>query len=185
MRYCYKAMEACPCYYEPEDPNEVYQESKFDGGLLGLIGTAILRLLAGLLMLVLAAACIAGGLFVVVSVLGNIDAKALIDFENLWGTILELGLVNQLLIIPFVLVGLLFLAFGCAWQAVIGLRWKTRHTIIRGQRLYFDGTTWQLFGNILKWSILTVITLTIYGWWLPIKYKKWVTKHTDHDIDVA
>ncbi len=180
MRYCYKVMEACPCYYEPEDPNEVYEESKFDGGLLGLIGTSILRLLSFLLMLVLAAACVVGGMFLAVG-----SFEALLDFANLGATLQELELMKLLLVIPFLLVALVFLAFGSAWQAVIGLRWETRHTIIRGQRLYFDGTVWQLFGNILKWSILTLITLTIYGWWLPIKWRKWVTKHVDHDIVVA
>ena len=43
---------------------------------------------------------------------------------------------------------------------------------------YFDGRAIQLFGNWIKWLLLTVITLGIYGFWLNIKIKKWITKHT-------
>lgn len=47
--------------------------------------------------------------------------------------------------------------------------WKVRHTVIDGQRLYFDGTGAQLFGNWIKWFLLTIITLGIYSFWLKIK----------------
>ena len=36
----------------------------------------------------------------------------------------------------------------------------------------------QLFGNYIKWFLLTIITLGIYSLWLSIKMKQWVTKHT-------
>ena len=53
--------------------------------------------------------------------------------------------------------------------------WKTRHTVIDGQRLYFDGTGAQLFGNWIKWFLLTIITLGIYSFWLKIKTEQWIT----------
>lgn len=43
---------------------------------------------------------------------------------------------------------------------------------------YFDGSATQLFGNWIKWLLLTVITLGIYGLWVRIKMTQWVTKHT-------
>ena len=72
------------------------------------------------------------------------------------------------------------LTFGIAapWAICIKQRWIARHTVIDGRQLYFDGTAGQLFGNYIKWFLLTVITLGIYGFWLDIKMKQWITKHT-------
>ena len=58
--------------------------------------------------------------------------------------------------------------------------WKTKHTVVDGQRLYFDGTGAQLFGNWIKWFLLTIITFGIYGFWLQIKMEQWIVKHTHH-----
>ena len=57
-------------------------------------------------------------------------------------------------------------------------RWIASHTTIDGQRLYFDGTGAQLFGNYIKWFLLTIITLGIYGFWLDLKMKCWIVRHT-------
>ena len=95
-------------------------ESKFDGGLLGMIGVGIVQ---GLL------------------------------------TIFTLGL-------------------GLPWAVCFKEEWYARHTVIDGQRLHFDGTGGQLFGNYIKWFLLTLITCGIYGLWLSIKMKQWVVKHT-------
>ena len=57
-------------------------------------------------------------------------------------------------------------------------------TIIDGHKLIFDGTGAQLFGNYIKWFLLTIITFGIYSFWLSIKMKQWVTKHT-HMIPIA
>ena len=95
-------------------------ESKFTGGLLGLIGISIL----------------------------------------------------QALIIVFTL------AIGTPWAVCLKYRWVTEHTIIDGKKLTFDGTGGQLFGSYIKWFLLTIITIGIYGLWVPLKIKGWVTKHT-------
>jgi uncharacterized membrane protein YjgN (DUF898 family) len=52
------------------------------------------------------------------------------------------------------------------------------HTVINGQRLFFDGTATQLFGNWIKWLLLMIVTLGIYGFWVGIAMKKWEVKHT-------
>ena len=96
------------------------RESKFDGGLLGLIG---INLLASLI------------------------------------TVASIGIAYP-------------------WAVCLKEEWIASHTIIDGKRLYFDGRGGQLFLNYIKWFLLTIITFGIYGFWLSIKMKKWVAKHT-------
>ncbi|MBO5850756.1 MAG: DUF898 family protein [Clostridia bacterium] len=102
----------------------VKKDSKFDGGLLGLIGISIL---AGL-------------------------------------------------------IGVITLGLGVPWAICLKEKWYAGHTIIDGKRLVFDGNGGQLFGNYIKWFLLTIITFGIYGLWLGIKMKQWTVKHT-HAID--
>jgi len=56
--------------------------------------------------------------------------------------------------------------------------WEIKHTVIEGRRLEFDGTTVQLFGNWIKWLLLTIVTFGIYGFWVSIKLRQWKTMHT-------
>ena len=70
------------------------------------------------------------------------------------------------------------LGIGVPWAVCMKERWYAKHTIIDGKQLTFDGTGMQLFGNYIKWFLLTLITLGIYGLWVSIKMKAWVTKHT-------
>ncbi|MBF1355611.1 MAG: DUF898 family protein, partial [Mogibacterium diversum] len=50
--------------------------------------------------------------------------------------------------------------------------------VIEGRRLEFDGTAVQLFGNWIKWLLLTIATFGIYGFWVSIKLRQWKTMHT-------
>lgn len=95
-------------------------ESKFNGGLLGLIGIGIL----------------------------------------------------QGLIVAFTL------SIGAPWAICLKESWYAKHTVIDGRQVTFDGTGGQLFGNYIKWFLLTIITLGIYSFWLSLKMKAWVVKHT-------
>ena len=70
------------------------------------------------------------------------------------------------------------LGFGAPWAICMKEKWVAEHTIIDGKRLTFDGTGGQLFGNYIKWFLLTLITFGIYGFWLSIKMKQWIVKHT-------
>lgn len=56
-------------------------------------------------------------------------------------------------------------------------KWLARHTYINGHQLHFDGNGMQLFGNWIKWSLLTLITLGIYAFFIPIAIKKWTISH--------
>ncbi|WP_155833304.1 DUF898 family protein [Butyrivibrio sp. WCD3002] len=57
--------------------------------------------------------------------------------------------------------------------------WEIKHTVINGRRLQFSGSAIGLFGNWIKWLILSIITLGIYGFWVGIKLIKWKVSHTD------
>ncbi len=57
----------------------------------------------------------------------------------------------------------------CApWGMCILHNWKIKHTVIDGHRLYFDGTAMQLW-ELDQVVALTIVTFSIYGFWLKIK----------------
>lgn len=65
------------------------------------------------------------------------------------------------------------------WAVCMRYRWEVKHTVIDGHRLSFNGTAMQLFGSWIKWWFFTLITLGIYGLWVPIKLKDWITRHSE------
>lgn len=64
---------------------------------------------------------------------------------------------------------------------VLQQRWKAKHTTIDGRRLVFTGSAVGLFGNWIKWWLLTVVTIGIYGLWVVPRVTRWVVEHTDFD----
>lgn len=89
-----------------------------------------------------------------------------------------LGLIG-ISILQGLLIGIT-LGIGTPWAICMKERWIARHTVIDGRRLVFNGTGGQLFGNYIKWFLLTLITFGIYSFWLSIKMKQWIVKHTHH-----
>ena len=87
-----------------------------------------------------------------------------------------LGLIG-INILQVLIIGLTF-GIAAPWAICMKESWLARHTVIDGHRLVFDGTGGQLFGNYIKWFLLTIITFGIYVFWLDIKMKQWITKHT-------
>ncbi|RDY26914.1 hypothetical protein CHL78_011295 [Romboutsia weinsteinii] len=73
-----------------------------------------------------------------------------------------------------------FFTFGLAvpWAMCIKYRWEIENTAIEGRRLRFIGTGGSLFLHYIKWWILTIVTLGIYGFWLYIKLLQWKTENT-------
>ncbi len=69
------------------------------------------------------------------------------------------------------------LGIGLAWGQCMFWRYRAKHTVVCGRRLTFDGTGLQLFENYLVWGVLTVITLGIYGLWVPFKVRSWYCGH--------
>lgn len=93
------------------------------------------------------------------------------------------GLIGVSLLTAFV--SLITLGLAAPGLTCYRLRWIYKHTCIGGYRLKFTGRGWPLFGKYLLWFFLTVITIGIYGFWVPIKYKKWEISHVEIDSVVA
>jgi uncharacterized membrane protein YjgN (DUF898 family) len=64
---------------------------------------------------------------------------------------------------------------------VLNERWRAKHSYIDGRRLIFIGSAWSLFGNWLKWLLLSVITIGIYLFWVIPRLTQWKWEHTDFD----
>lgn len=52
--------------------------------------------------------------------------------------------------------------------------YQINHTVYNGKRLKFEGTGGDLFVNIFKWILLSIITLGIYTLFIPVRKTKWV-----------
>ena len=64
------------------------------------------------------------------------------------------------------------------WAVCIMCRFYFDNSVIEGRRLKFNGTGMGLFGTWIKCFLLCIITLGIYGFWVPITIAKWVVKNT-------
>ena len=89
------------------------------------------------------------------------------------GVIPYIGFMLLFFILVPMTLGILFPWVEAAFQ-----RWICANTVIDGRRLSFDGSGTQLFGNYIKWLLLTFITFGIYGLWLFNKMTAWRVKHT-------
>ena len=56
--------------------------------------------------------------------------------------------------------------------------WEQRHKVYCKRRCNFDGTAAELFGTWVLCMLLTIVTLGIYSFWVPLKVKRWQIKHT-------
>lgn len=67
-------------------------------------------------------------------------------------------------------------SFGIAapWGACMIYSYQINHTVYNGKRLKFEGTGGDLFVNIFKWVLLSIITLGIYTLFIPVRKTKWV-----------
>lgn len=132
--------------------------SKWDGRALNAIGMRLAQLLV---------LGIFGGAGAFVAIM-NVMNKG----EN-W--VAEIASSSNLVMLA---VGVVLAAIGLCWAAIIGLKYRRKHTIICGQRLKFTTNTWNLFWNCVRWLLLSVITVGIYLIWLPTSVRKWTRKHT-------
>ncbi len=69
--------------------------------------------------------------------------------------------------------------FAYPYALVLRQRWIAKHTYINGRQLVFTGTGIGLFVHWVKWLLLCIITLGIYGFWVAPRVRKWVVEHTD------
>ena len=75
------------------------------------------------------------------------------------------------------------ITFGLAHPFALCMRynWQTKHTVVNGKRLKFDGHGYQLIGKWIWWWILTIITFGLYYIFIPAQKRKWIVKHTHYE----
>jgi len=79
------------------------------------------------------------------------------------------------------LITVLTLGICYPFALVLRQRWRCKHTYIDGRRLIFVGTAMSLFGNWVKWLLLSIVTLGIYLFWVAPRVHKWVVENTGFD----
>jgi len=72
---------------------------------------------------------------------------------------------------------LLTLGIALPWVYCRQIRWDCDHMVYEGKRLHFDGRGSGLLAKWIGWYLLSLITLGIYAWSLPIKFQQWKVKH--------
>lgn len=65
------------------------------------------------------------------------------------------------------------------FAVVLRQRWRAKHSYIDGRQLIFTGSAWGLFGNWIKWLLLSIVTCGIYLLWLGPRIQKWIWVNTD------
>ena len=93
-------------------------------------------------------------------------------FDGSMLALLGINLLTKL--VTVITLGLAYPAMYCFKK-----RWIYASTVVNGYRLKFTGKGSQLFGKFVLWTFLSIITLGIYTFWLPIKYQKWEIKHVE------
>jgi hypothetical protein len=76
------------------------------------------------------------------------------------------------------LIGVLTFGIAIPYMVCYKENWIAQHTLIDGYQLNFDGKGSQLIGKWLLWILLTIVTLSIFSLFIPIRLKKWKVAHT-------
>lgn len=63
------------------------------------------------------------------------------------------------------------------WAVCYMMKFIVGHAVIDGKRMVFDGSGGDLFGQWIKWLLLTVVTCGIYSFWVIPKMYKWIATH--------
>ena len=79
------------------------------------------------------------------------------------------------------LVTVVTLGIALPFAIVLRQRWVAKHTYIEGRRLMFTGSGMGLFGNWVKWWLLTLVTLGVYSFWVIPRLTKWKVEHQAFD----
>lgn len=72
------------------------------------------------------------------------------------------------------LISVITLGIGAPWGKCMLYSYQMKHTVYNGKRLKFEGTGGDLFVNMFKWILLTIITFGIYAFFIPVRKTKWV-----------
>lgn len=61
---------------------------------------------------------------------------------------------------------------------VLRERWRAKHSFIDGRQLQFHGSAIALFGLWIKWFLLIIVTVGVYGFWVGPRIARWKWQHT-------
>lgn len=76
------------------------------------------------------------------------------------------------------LLTVLSLGLALPWIHTKLLRFEAVHTRIGGSPLIFGGKGSGLLGECLRLLLLAVVTVGVYGFFFPVRYRRWRMKHT-------
>lgn len=62
-------------------------------------------------------------------------------------------------------------------------KWRAKHTVINGFRHKLNASGGKLIGKWVLWMLLFIVTLTIFGLWIPVKLEKWKVAHMVLEFD--
>ena len=93
------------------------------------------------------------------------------SFDGGAGTYLGTALLGGL--ITIITLGICY-----PFSFVLMEQWRAKHSFIEGRQLLFTGTGVGLFGLWIKWFLLIVITVGIYGFWVAPQIAKWKWERT-------
>ena len=79
------------------------------------------------------------------------------------------------------LITVITLGFGSPWAQCMLYNYQFKHTVYNGKRLKFDGTGGDLFVNIFKWVLLSIITFGIYILVIPVRKTRWVISNLHYE----
>ena len=63
------------------------------------------------------------------------------------------------------------------WAVCYMMKFIVGHAIIDGKRMTFTGSGGDLFGQWIKWFLLTIVTCGIYSFWVIPRMYKWIAEH--------
>ena len=66
------------------------------------------------------------------------------------------------------LITIITLGIGRPWAKCMIYSWQFKHTVYNGKRLKFEGTGGDLFVQYFKWILLSIVTLGIYLFFIPV-----------------
>ena len=148
------------------------KKSSFNGKKGGALGKCLLATLFVLLAFVALAGFVVIGACVDAIVINGLESP--MDLLN----VPTFEIIDIAVLAVFAVLGVIFMLLFFAAAAKTITKWKITNTYLNGYKLSFDGKVGQLWFKLIGWTFLTIITLTIYGWWNWVRYRRWVIKHT-------
>ncbi len=79
------------------------------------------------------------------------------------------------------LITIVTLGIANPWAKCMLYNYQFKHTVYNGKRLKFEGTGGDLFVNYFKWVFLSIVTLGIYIFFIPVRKTSWVISHLHYE----